>query len=135
MCHNVFSRHYVGGDRNIFWISRKADTDICGRTGYRIHWKIYVSGYFRQLYFCRTDDCYNLLFTGHCADKDKPFYNCTASGIFACSAGFAVSFYRFKCRVVDISGYGADCWTDGSGYNIYFTQTRQHDTINSSGAV
>ena len=75
-------------------------------------WKICVSCNFYQFCFCGTYNCYNFLLTGNCAYKRKSFYHCATSNCSSCSIGVGISFYRFKCSVVDISRYRDYCKYD-----------------------
>ena len=122
MFYRGFSQHYGSGNRNIFCVSRKAYTDIFDRIGYRRYRKICVTCYFYQFYFCRAYDCYNFLSTGNRTYKDKSFYYCIAPDISSCPFGMDVSFYRFKCGVVDISDYRVYCQHDRNIDNMGYPE-------------
>ena len=53
----------------------------------------------------------------------KSFYHCVTPDHSSCSAGVVISFYKFKCSVVDISGYRDHCQYSRYIYNIYFIKT------------
>ena len=66
---------------------------------------------------------YNILSTGDRTYKVKSFYHCVTPDHSSCSAGVVISFYKFKCSVVDISGYRDHCQYSRYIYNIYFIKT------------
>ena len=112
MFYDLFCCYYGSCNGDIFPVSRKTYTDIFNRIFNCGDWKICVSCDIYQFCFCGTYNCYNFLLTGNCAYKIKSFYHCTSSNCSSCSIGVGISFYRFRCSVVDISRYRDYCKYD-----------------------
>ena len=113
MFYDLFCCYYGSCNGDIFTVSRKTCTDIFNGICNFGDWKICVSSNFYQFCFCGTYDCYNFLLAGNCSYKIKSFYHCTSSNCFTYSVGVGISFYGFKCSVVDISRYRDYCKYNG----------------------
>ena len=121
MVNDVFRQYHGNGNKYIFSIPRKTDTNILDKICNSNDWKICISCNFYQFYFCRTYNSYNFLLTRNCTYKNKSFYHRVTPDISPCSTGMAVPFHKLKCSVVDLSSYRDYRQYDRNINNIDFT--------------